>query len=557
MARLPASQSLPDTNDNEEYLSYQETEVSPLSKEVVIGFVGYAGSGCSAVAKRLQTLLEVKGYEVFVVKLSSLLEYHLPPVESSEHERRIDVGKKRFSRAQRLQDIGDSFRQRYGNSAVALMAIQKIKELRGENEPGQNKIAFLLDSIKHYEEVDMLRKVYDKSFRLVAIHCEKEKRQERLIGKPTETNKKYAGVSSEDVLRYMERDEKDHQNLHGQQVREAFYQADFFVDNNLPSETGESLTGDLQRFVNLILGSSLVRPNQHERAMYHAHTASLQSACLSRQVGAALMKEDGTVVATGTNDVPKYGGGVYDEDSTPDNRCFAWEWDYDNEQFVGCHNQRKKNELRGEIAEWLATEFASELAAVMYPRLDGQMDVEESSRADAERKIRKIFSEGKDRLDGLPGIGDIIEYSRSIHAEMNALLSAARYGISAIGATLFTTTYPCHNCARHLVTAGISEVRYIEPYVKGLAAELHYDSIVTEQKAAGTQKQLERRMKILPFTGVGPRMYDDFFRKRGEVKDGTGAYVEPEGGHPVHAVRIRDLLMVEEGAVQLFEGAIE
>lgn len=43
--------------------------------------------------------------------------------------------------------------------------------------------------------------------------------------------------------------------------------------------------------------------------MYSAYAASLQSACLSRQVGAALLDDEGNLLAVGKNDVPKSGGG--------------------------------------------------------------------------------------------------------------------------------------------------------------------------------------------------------------------------------------------------------
>src|SRR5262249_7717267 len=131
----------------------------------------------------------------------------------------------------------------------------------------------------------------------------------------------------------------------------------------------------------------------------------------------------------------------------------------------------------------------------------------------------------------LPGVRDVIEYSRSIHAEMNALFAAARSGISPAGATLYCTVFPCHNCARHLVTAGIKRVYYIEPYVKSLAAELHYDSLVTEL-SDGEKKSSDERMTILPFTGVGPRMYAHFFAKRGELKHSDGSYQAPNNDVP-------------------------
>jgi dCMP deaminase len=57
-----------------------------------------------------------------------------------------------------------------------------------------------------------------------------------------------------------------------------------------------------------------------------------------------------------------------------------------------------------------------------------------------------------------PGDNHIIRDNhcvRVIHSEINALAQAARFGIAVDGATCYTTTYPCWNCFKTLVNAGI------------------------------------------------------------------------------------------------------
>ena len=532
-----------------------QVEVSRLSKELVIGFIGYAGSGCSTAAQRLQTYLQHAGYTVSIIKLSDLILEFFEESGNIPSDHGVNAGKERFDRVRKLQDFGDIIRQEQGTAAVTTLAIQKIISLRNGANPGEQKHAFLLDSLKHSDEVAMLRRVYDKSFRLIAMHCDRPKREQRIIGDQTSTAK-FAGVPTSDVLNYMLRDEKDRINEFGQQVREAFYLADFFVDNNTDSRAGENLNDDIQRFVKLLLGMGLVRPNATERAMYHAHTSALQSSCLSRQVGATLMGGDGTILSTGTNDVPKFGGGVYDEESTADARCFMWTWKGGDDEFVGCHNDRKKKALKSEIASWLGTEFAGRVALALHPVPADGMDLGAGEREKAETVIQQAFADAGAQLEAMPGIGDLIEFSRSIHAEMAALLGAARAGIATAGTMLFSTTYPCHSCARQLVAAGVVEVRYIEPYVKSLAGELHYDSIATEApgpKVRDTARNV-KRMIVVPFTGVGPRMYDDYFRKQGNVKGSDGTYAEPTSGVPVHSVRLDELQLVEARAAELFDG---
>lgn len=53
---------------------------------------------------------------------------------------------------------------------------------------------------------------------------------------------------------------------------------------------------------------------------------------------------------------------------------------------------------------------------------------------------------------------------KTIHAEINTIVFAARYGISTEGAELFTTHAPCLDCAKAIVNAGIKKVTYAEEY---------------------------------------------------------------------------------------------
>jgi len=47
---------------------------------------------------------------------------------------------------------------------------------------------------------------------------------------------------------------------------------------------------------------------------------------------------------------------------------------------------------------------------------------------------------------------------RTIHAEQNAIVQAAKHGHSICGADLYITHSPCYNCAKLIITAGIKRV---------------------------------------------------------------------------------------------------
>ena len=96
-------------------------------------------------------------------------------------------------------------------------------------------------------------------------------------------------------------------------------------------------------------------------------------------------------------------------------------------------------------------------------------------------------------------------------------------------------------------------MQYIEPYVKSLAMELHSDAMSTVLPGLDPQGRPlpQTHMVVVPFTGVGPRMYEDFFVKRKEVKRPDGSFDPPPGGVPDFAVRLLDLGSVEEKAAAL------
>ena len=47
---------------------------------------------------------------------------------------------------------------------------------------------------------------------------------------------------------------------------------------------------------------------------------------------------------------------------------------------------------------------------------------------------------------------------RTIHAEVNAIAQAARWGISLDGGTLYCTYTPCYSCGKLIVQSGIKRV---------------------------------------------------------------------------------------------------
>ncbi len=71
---------------------------------------------------------------------------------------------------------------------------------------------------------------------------------------------------------------------------------------------------------------------------------------------------------------------------------------------------------------------------------------------------------------GIPS-GERYELCRGVHAEQNALINAAYYGVSTKSAVLYCTNQPCLICARMIINAGIIKVVHRGNFIDDLALE--------------------------------------------------------------------------------------
>lgn len=86
-------------------------------------------------------------------------------------------------------------------------------------------------------------------------------------------------------------------------------------------------------------------------------------------------------------------------------------------------------------------------------------------------------SQGGDMRDG--------HCARSTHAEQNALVQSARYGIAIAGGTIYLTDHPCLTCVKLLVNAGIMRIVYADSYPDDLAAAMLREAGAQVERLAG------------------------------------------------------------------------
>ncbi|MCJ2165596.1 MULTISPECIES: anti-phage dCTP deaminase [unclassified Pseudodesulfovibrio] len=488
--------------------SLMELINSRQTDELIIAFCGALGSGTSVVAKRFEANLAGKKYDTKYIKVSTLI------VDSFPEDKRIEnLGSMaKAKKIETLQDLGNELRDEYGTdvlaqkivSSIAIDRREETKESKEENKRNRRHVTFI-DSLKHPAEYELLKAVYGNMFYMVGVLCPEQIRTNRLVNED--------GFGKEDAVILTQRD-KNEGLKYGQKLVKTIQHADFFI-RNAKGNAG-ALDNPIDRYLNLMLGKRDITPTLDEYAMNAAHSASLRSGCMSRQVGAAILSAEGDLISTGRNDVPRGGGGLYGpEDGEDDFRCVM-------KANGTCQSNDKKNEIIGEIEGV----FKSELMKVCK-KVDGLVELLKKENMDVDGIVEMLRKKAAD----IPQLEGLIEFSRAVHAEMDAITTAARMStVSLRGGSLYCTTFPCHHCARHIVSSGISKVYYIEPYEKSLAFDLHSDSIEID---ASDKLQDISKLRIIPFEGVAPKQFVNMFEIGNRKKNGKRIDVDLSVAKPV------------------------
>ncbi|TWT14954.1 anti-phage dCTP deaminase [Reyranella sp. CPCC 100927] len=446
--------------------------------EVIVGLVGPAGTDLRVVIRCISAEFTAIGYAICEVRLSTLLHSftqfgHLAEITHDEAAR-IDAH----------MDAADDLRQRTDCADImALLSVARIRKERRDNAsehaPPASRVVYLLNSLKHPEEIETLRKIYGDLFLTVSVYAPRADRVARLAERIAQSKSNSNGDRYRaDAERLVEKDANAGRSGTGQNVRDAFPKGDLFLRWGAEA----AMRAELRRFVELIFGHPFHTPRRDEYSMFIAQAAALRSADLSRQVGAAILSDGGSILGVGCNDVPKAGGGVVWSGDTDDFRDFVIGYDA---------SAKKKREIVREIFSNLRQ--ANWIAETLNDRTVDQL-VDEALETGTNPPLRDAR------------VSSIIEFGRIVHAEMNAILDAMSKGQSATGSTLYCTTFPCHMCARHIVGAGIRKVVYIEPYPKSLARDLYRNEICVEDD--GDRPNIVR---FEAFVGVAPRQYMQLF----------------------------------------------
>jgi cytidine deaminase len=482
--------------------------------ELVFGLVGAIGTDIDQVAEVLSEALRRVDYKPQVIRVSSLL-HQLPRYQALAAE----TFESHFEKTREYMRAGSELRSMVGRGDIlALLSVAKIREIREKTQGNVNKprpgsrTAYILRSLKHPDEVATLRGIYGRAFSLISAYEPRTSRLNNLsVRIASSVHSADFGSFRHQAAELIQIDEREDRAL-GQNVREAFPMADVFVD----ARSKPGLTVSIGRFVELLFGQPFHTPTRDEYAMFHAHGAALRSADLSRQVGASITSSDGDIIAVGCNDVPRFGGGLYWPEDENDARDF-----------------RVGQDTNVVFRQDLVTQFIKRLG-------EGGLLSARASRTRPEAVARKLL-QNKPFKNTIAA--SIIEFGRSVHAEMAAITDAAHRGTSLHGSKLYSTTFPCHLCARHIVAAGIKTVTYIEPYPKSVAERLYEDSIAVDPTDSVTGKVI-----FQPFVGIAPAVYTEMFKMHGDRKLQSGKAIEwsPTTANPKLRRLVLSYILIEQ-----------
>ena len=390
-----------------------------LSNDIlVIGLTGAFGSGCSTSAKELN---ERGGFTI--VQLSDVLRDLWNETNPGAVPSRRD-----------LQKLGNEVRENKKDAgALARLAITKLD---GDASP-HNRL--VIDGIRNIGEIEFLRSKFGYSFFLFGLSCPTSDRWERLKHRYKSNGQDVSEFAADD-----ERD-RDEEYVYGQQVNPCIDRADVLLDNS-----NEVTTADRQKklseYIDLITGAHVRYATPGEHYMNMCYSSAHGSKCLKRQVGAVLVDAKphtrGAVVGVGYNENPAATEPCVDEPA------------YGADKQKGVSGKCYRDIVRSRSFAKLAAdgrrcpscgERLVELAKAPWSCRSCNIDLEQFFWPERAMSL-----------------------CTAIHAEMAAILAA---GKSAKGTTLYSTTFPCFQCAEKLIEAGIADVVFTESYPDIRAAE--------------------------------------------------------------------------------------
>ncbi len=340
------------------------------------------------------------------------------------------------------QKIGDNIRSS-GNAISSDFAAENIfsiskrvnrllKIFTNESRHKNTKTYIIIDTLRNPFEALYFRERYS-AFYLMALNTDDVTRKNRL--------QKQYDLSASEIhkidIKESDKIKSKYSKFISQNIQKCYDLADIHVSNpQLGNDDFTYLQWQIVKFVALIMHPGIIMPSSIERCMQIAHTAKLNSGCLSRQVGACVTNKYYSIKAIGWNTPPEGQTpcslrNVYDLLDHKDDTAFS-EYENNDSVFKDLVSDTYNNPVTKENRKYLKG-----------------------------RNVSYCFKDMKNSIDHEKNQ----VHTRALHGEENAFLQIVKYGGQAIkGGKLFTTSSPCELCSKKAYQLGIKEIFYIDPY---------------------------------------------------------------------------------------------
>ena len=343
-----------------------------------------------------------------------------------------------------LQRLGDELRQTEGPGALVGRALTRDDvDLGGP---------LVIESIKNVGEIADLKRRFGYRLLLIAILSDMKLRQQRIL-----FQYRQLGLDANHLLDDDLRD-RNEEVEYGQEVELCTDLADIILLNNSSQEHFQKKIDDFAGLVDRTKPRDLTTEEIHMQAAY---SMARSSKCLKRHVGAILVDGIGRVVAAG-----------YNENPSGTRPCV------EEEQYnFRCHRDIVRTE---HFVSLVRRGARCPVCGNPITTSDGPP-----------WRCVKCYEEGrKTNLETFYFPDRAMTWCTAVHAEVRAILAA---GDRARGSTLYSTTFPCMQCAEKIAEAGVSKVIYTEAYPDPYSSQrLDFAHVDVEQFEGVRSSAVER-----------------------------------------------------------------
>lgn len=408
--------------------------------------------------------------------------------------------------------IFDSPSDKYDHLYDVVMLINIL--IKGIHQNNLDGCRVVIDSLRNSLEARYLKERYT-AFYLISVN-ENDSRDSRIkdsvIKKmpSTKDNADLLGFVADRIKRLSVEEVKSDDYAKGRfaspDIENVIADAEIHIDNTIALRSDKkklslefaTMAEQWMKFSTLILHPALITPSAEERCMVVAHTAKLNSSCLSRQVGAVITNQYHSIRTIGWNEVP-YGQmpcGLKDLDQVGHAEC------------EGCEHIYSDFE-KGSRSHYDGQDFPHKVTEDMPDLEQDKNNLKGLPYSYCFKTLHNRYEGEKNQV-----------FTRSLHAEENAILQMAKYGGEPLmNGVIYVTASPCELCSKKLYQIGVRKIVFIDPY----------PGIAREQIIAAGFKRPQLKLFQGAYGATYFKLYQPFISYKDElgIRTGNHNHVKP------------------------------